>query len=377
MLCVGLVVNPVAGLGGAVAMKGSDGEAVQAEARRRGGISPAGGRTLQVLNNLRDLTDRVELLVAGGNMGEETALAAGWPHRTVTSAREASSVEDTGRAVRAFRQAEVDLIIFAGGDGTARDMVDLVGESLPVLGLPSGVKMQSGVFAVTPTAASDVLRRLVTGGLVNAELAEVRDLDEAAYRSGKLYTACYGQLLVPAAGHLIQQVKQGGRQLEALAIEEIAASVTEQMEALSQQDPEHVFLLGAGSTTEAVMRQLGLPATLLGVDAVADGRLLLVDAMEQQLFDLAKDSATIAIISIVGGQGHLLGRGSQQFSPRLLRLLGRDRLMILGTREKIALLEGRPLLVDTGDPELDRELSGWVRVHCGYHETLLYRLGHG
>lgn len=375
MLRFGLLVNPVAGLGGRVAMKGSDGEAVQQEARRRGGISQGQERTRLMLENLQDLKGRVRLLVAGGSMGEEAALAADWPHEPVTAAKDVTRVQDTEEAVLAFLQAKVDLIIFAGGDGTARDVYRLLGESLPVLGLPSGVKMQSAVFAITPGAAAEVLRRVLTGGLVKAELAEVRDLDEAAYRRGKLESSCFGRLLVPSAGHFMQQIKQGGREAPELVQEEIAASVLEYMEDLSAEEPDQLFFVGAGSTTRAVMNQLGLPATLAGVDVVQHGRLHLADAMEQQLFELASQQAAVAILSVVGGQGYLLGRGSQQFSPRLLRLLGRERLLILAGREKIAGLEGRPLLLDTGDPQLDKSLSGWVQVLCGYQETLLCRLG--
>jgi predicted polyphosphate/ATP-dependent NAD kinase len=240
-----------------------------------------------------------------------------------------------------------------------------------VLGIPAGVKMHSGVFATTPEAAGSIIAALVEGGLVRAAIAEVRDLDEAALRQGVVRPTFYGEMAVPEAGGFLQHTKEGGRENEALAVEEIVAEVAERV-----ADHPGVYVLGPGGTLSAVKSALGMEPTLIGVDVLREGRQIGwdVDApwLERRLA-LTAERATL-VLSFTRGQGFLLGRGNQQFSPAVLRRVGREHLWVVGTRTKLLSLEGRPLLVDTDDPDLDQEWSGLVEIVTGYRDSLLYRV---
>jgi predicted polyphosphate/ATP-dependent NAD kinase len=304
-------------------------------------------------------------------MGEEALSSLGLPHRVLGhAATAASDAEDTRRAVRALRAEGVDLILFAGGDGTARDICDVIGSTLPVLGIPAGVKMHSGVFAVSPEAAGELLLQLVRGGLVGLRAREVRDIDEDAFRHDQVRSRFYGEMLVPGEGRYLQHTKVGGRESPELVADEIAEWLVEHMEA------GRTYLVGPGSTTAAIMAKLGLPNTLLGVDAVRDGQLLATDADEARLLEVlaASPGGAAIVVTVIGGQGHVFGRGNQQFSPRVIRQVGLDNIILVAAKSKIAALEGRPLLVDTNDPALDRELCGWRSVITGYDDRILYRV---
>ena len=231
--------------------------------------------------------------------------------------------------------------------------------------------MHSGVFAVSPQAAGELVNRLIAGQLVDVGLAEVRDIDEQAFRQGRVSSKYYGELLVPVEGRFLQQTKSSGREVEALVIADIAADIIESM------DDERVYIIGPGTTTRAVMEQLGLENTLLGVDAIRAGQLLGLDLNEQQLVELiAQHSQPVSIIvTAIGGQGHIIGRGNQQLSPAVIRAVGTENIIIIATKTKISGLQGRPLLVDSNDPELDQQLAGYRRVVTGYHDAIIYPVG--
>jgi predicted polyphosphate/ATP-dependent NAD kinase len=197
---------------------------------------------------------------------------------------------------------------------------------------------------------------------------EVRDIDEAQFREGRVRAKYYGELLVPQEHRYLQNVKNGGKEVEELILTDIAADLIERME------PDTRYIIGSGTTVQAVMQELGLPNTLLGVDLVADQKLLASDCTAQELLAKTTGADTKIIITIIGGQGHILGRGNQQLSPELIRRVGKDNLIVIATKTKLAELDGRPLIVDTGDTELDKELSGVIPVITGYHDAVLYRI---
>ncbi len=365
MFRLGLIINPVAGIGGAVGLKGSDG--MVAEALARGAVPKARERTRQALLPLCELADRFELLTVSGEMGAELAGELGLPCRIVHQpAAAATTAADTRIAAERMREAGVDLLLFAGGDGTARDICAAVGEACHVLGIPAGCKIHSGVYGVTPAASGRVAARMIAGELLSLVDAEVMDIDEEAFRAGKVRARHYGQLQVPGDLRYVQAVKQGGRESEELVLADIAAGVVEQME------PDTLYLMGSGSTVAACMTELGLENTLLGVDLVENGRLIGQDLSAAEILTRIRGRHCRLIITLIGGQGHLFGRGNQQLSPEVLRAVGRDQIQVLATKAKLAALAGRPLLVDTDDPALNRSLSGYLRITTGYKDQVIY-----
>ncbi|MCY1402205.1 ATP-NAD kinase [compost metagenome] len=282
-----------------------------------------------------------------------------------------STAEDTRHAVQALQDAGVALILFAGGDGTARDVAAVAQEQQPVLGIPAGVKIHSGVYAISPRAAGELARRLVEGGLVRLTHGEVRDLDEAALREGRVAARWYAELTVPEEGHFMQHVKQAGVETEELVLADLAAWLEEGWE----EGVRYVF--GPGSTLHGLAAELRLDTTLLGVDVIENGQVIARDVTEQQLFELVDGHPAFLLVTAIGGQGHIIGRGNQQISPRVLRAIGLERLRVVATKRKLGTLEGRPLLVDSGDPQLDAEFPAALRVWAGYREELLYPVGFG
>ena len=268
-----------------------------------------------------------------------------------------TSARDTRRLAARLCDRGIDLLLFAGGDGTARDICSAVPPGQAVLGIPAGVKMHSGVFAVNPEAAGQIVRRLVAGDLVDLRERDVRDIDEEAFRRGSVRARHYGEMQVPEAGHFVQRVKESGREVEALVLDDIAAEVLETM------DNDALYIIGPGTTTRAVTEALGVEGTLLGVDLVLHGELVAAD-VDAGRIESALDRAPRAVIVVtpIGGQGVLFGR---------------DNLLVLATKTKITELGGRPLLLDTDDPALDRAYSGLIRVVTGYRDSILYPLSAG
>lgn len=372
-LHIGLVINPLAGLGGSLALKGSDGQEVRdrLSTQSLAETDRALQRARRALQILATASEFVQISCWAGNMGERTLQDLDLEYNVLGAAGAGlTTASDTRAAVARLVAAGVDLILFAGGDGTARDIYDVIGTRCPVLGIPAGVKMHSGVFAVSPEAAGELLLRLARGGLVDVRAQEVRDIDEQAFRNGVVRSRFYGELLAPSEGHYLQHTKVGGREAPDLAIADIAAWQRETMQ------PGATYLIGPGSTTAAIMAELGLPNTLLGVDAVRDGELLATDADEAQLLQVLAEAPGPAyiVVTVIGGQGHLFGRGNQQFSPAVIRTVGLDNLIVVAAKSKITALEGRPLLVDTNDAALDRDLCGYRVINTGWDDHVLYRI---
>jgi predicted polyphosphate/ATP-dependent NAD kinase len=372
---LGLIVNPVAGLGGRVGLKGSDGLEIQQRALAMGAVPRAGERAAAALEPLRPLAGAFDLLAAPGDMGEAIARQAGFVPRvlpaTGPAAGGATDPEDTRAAARAMQEAGADLVLFAGGDGTARDMCDAVGAGLPVLGIPAGVKIHSAAYAVSPAAAGRLAAGYLQGERVFLREAEVIDLDEDAYRRGQIATVLHGYLMVPYRRGAVQNQKVPTPAGEEAQAQAVAAEVVDRLE------PGRAYLLGPGTTTRAVAARLGLPKTLVGVDVVTGSELLAADVAERDILALLDRRPLGLILSPIGGQGFLLGRGNQQITPEVIRRLGRANFLVLCLPSKLAALQGSPLLVDTGDPEVDALLAGYVEVITGYRETAVYRVAAG
>ncbi|MCE9679546.1 ATP-NAD kinase family protein [Shewanella sp. AS1] len=362
---LGLIINPLAGLGGSVALKGSDG--VASEALARGAEPKAHLRMAQALEVILAYRSRIEIVTASGCMGEALATELGFSVSVVYQAGETTGSEDTQLAAKAIAEQEVDLLLFAGGDGTARDLFMALDERQPVLGVPAGVKIHSGVYGITPHASGKVLKMLLDGQLVSLMSADVMDIDEVAFRQGTVRAKCFGEMLVPAEPRYIQAVKMGGKEVDELVLSDIAAEVIEQMD-------DELFIMGSGSTVAAVMEELGLDNTLLGVDLIENQNLIASDLSAAQLLELTQERPCKLVITLIGGQGHILGRGNQQLLPALIRRLGKENILILATKTKLKALEGRPLIVDSGDPQLDAELCGYYKIITGYHDYVMYQV---
>lgn len=372
MLRLGLLINPYAGIGGSVALKGSDGEAVRTLALQRGAKLRAGERTRRAFTVLSTAAPLLKIYCWGGAMGADALQGLGFDVEICGQPSALpSGPQDTAAAAKALAALDLDVLVFAGGDGTARDVCDAVGESVAVLGIPCGVKMHSGVYAVSPEAAGELLLCLASAGLVNLQVREVRDIDEDAFREGAVRSRFYGQMMVPEEGRFLQHTKVSGVESDELVAVDIAADFVERMEA------DTLYLIGPGSTTMAILEALDLPGTLLGVDAVCAGELLLADASEAQLLELLNQHAGRAeiVVTVIGGQGHVFGRGNQQLSAAVIHAVGPANITIVAGKGKIRGLQGRALLVDSNDPQLDQALCGYRAVRTGYHDAILYPLG--
>ncbi|QYK02705.1 ATP-NAD kinase family protein [Shewanella psychrotolerans] len=362
---LGLIINPLAGLGGSVGLKGSDG--VASEALARGAEPKSHLRMAQALEVILPYKDKIEIFTASGAMGEELAKQMGFSTQVVYQVGNETVAQDTSNAAKALQEVGLDLLLFAGGDGTARDLFAVVDESLPVLGVPAGVKIHSGVYGITPHASGMVIKLLLDGELVSLMSADVMDIDEAAFRQGTVRARRFGEMLVPAEPRYIQAVKMGGKEVDELVLSDIAAEAIEQME-------DELCIMGSGSTVAAVMAELGLDNTLLGVDLIEQQALIASDLSASELRELTQNRPCKLVITLIGGQGHILGRGNQQLSPALIRHVGKENIIILATKTKLKALEGRPLIVDSGDPELDSELCGYYKVVTGYHDYVMYQV---
>jgi predicted polyphosphate/ATP-dependent NAD kinase len=367
---LGLIVNPIAGMGGRVGLKGTDGAATVRRARELGAEPGASGRAVSALAETAGLlAASFVVLAAPAEMGEDAARRAGLVPTVVGSIQHgATTAEDTVAAARAMREAGVDLLVFVGGDGTARDVCRAVGEDVLVLGIPAGTKMHSAVYATTPRAAAHLIASFVRDRPISCRLAEVMDVDEEAYRRGMLSTRLYGYLNVPDEHGLVQRLKLASPGSEVAALAGIADDVVER---LREGDR---LVVGPGTTTRAIANRLGLPKTLLGVDVYERDCLIAADVGEPDLLRLVEDRPTQIVVTPIGGQGYLFGRGNQQISPAVIRRVGRANLLVVATPSKLAALQGAPLLVDTGDVAVDAGLAGYTRVVTGYRAEVVYRV---
>ena len=366
---LGLIVNPIAGLGGSVGLKGTDGASTYRKALEMGALPRAAPRTVEALREIGRL-DSLVVLTYPGDMGEGEALEAGLSPTVVGWVdAEETSADDTRRAAEELAERSVDLILFAGGDGTARDLCSAVGDGVPSLGIPAGVKMYSGVYATTPRAAGRAAAQLLAGETLHTRLGEVMDIDEEAFRHGDVRARLYGYLRIPDDTSHVQVTKSPSHADEGEDILAIAGEVVDSME------DGWLYILGPGTTTKGITDVLGVPKTLLGVDVVLDGALVASDVMESQLIELLDGGHPAKIVvTTIGGQGHIFGRGNQQIGPDVIRRVGADNVIVVATRRKLGSLGRRPLMVDTGSREIDSLLSGYLMVTTGRSESAMVKV---
>lgn len=370
---LGLLINPVAGMGGSVGLKGTD--HMVEEAIRRGAKPRANDRVRQALKELLEIKNELEIVTCPGDMGEDTAKSMGFRTTVLhTGGRRSlkdlfdSSRTDTIVLSKAMEEAGVDLLLFAGGDGTARDIYEGVGTELPALGIPAGVKIHSPVYAKNPQSAGDLAKLWLTGKVTKTAEQEVLDIDEELYRQEIINTRLYGYLSVPLEHVFTQNRKAPTPLSETASIESIAHEIVEHME------EDTYYLIGAGTTTRGVMQMLGLKNTLIGVDLIRNKELVANDIYGDKILDFIKGKKTKLIVTVTGGQGFLFGRGNQQITPEVIREIGKENIIILATKAKIAEFHHQSFLVDTPDEELNKELCGYYRVITAYGEFTMCRV---
>ncbi len=366
---LGVLVNPVAGMGGRVGLKGTDGE-VTREALRLGAEPESPRRAFEALRVLAQMKDEIEVISFPGEMGEDILRDAGFRPEVIGTIRPGqTSSADTESAAKEMVKLGVDLLLFAGGDGTARDIYRVVGRDVTVLGVPTGVKMHSAVFAITPRVAGDVAMRFLRSPTDNTTEGEVMDIDEVSFRKGVLNARLYGYMRVPRESQHLQNAKSGGTRTEKQVVQGIATELFRTM------DKACLYIFGPGTTTRDVLAQLHLEKTLLGVDVVVGGRVVARDVNEKQLsLLLGRGEQAKIIVTPIGGQGYIFGRGNQQLSGEIVGRVGKENIIVVASKEKLASLNGRPLLVDTGDDLVDRSLEGYVRVIVGFGEYVMCKV---
>ncbi|SMP68466.1 ATP-NAD kinase family protein [Anoxynatronum buryatiense] len=367
-IAIGVIINPIAGLGGRVGLKGSDGPDVVEKALALGAQPEAAQRAANALAELEEIKESLIVHTYSGDMGEHLLTSMGFTVSLAgTPAAGRTTAQDTMEAAQKLRDAGVALILFAGGDGTARNICQAIGEDVPVIGIPAGVKIHSAVYATNARNAGLAVKEYLQGLEAEVALAEVMDIDEDMFRQGRLSARLYGYMKVPVSGSHMQHTK--------------SSSVSEHDElmgvvghVITKMEEKTRYIIGPGTTTRAITDELGLSGTLLGVDVVENSRLLAADVTENQLWELVKDPEVPVkiIVTIIGGQGNLFGRGNQQISPRILRRVGKKNIIVTATASKLNALYQAPLVVDTGDLALDKELSGYIEVVKGFAHTVIY-----
>ena len=366
---LGFLVNPIAGMGGRVGLKGTDGLEILEKAIALGAKPWASERAKDALKPLLRLKDEIELVTYPSPMGEDVALDCGFmPTVIEADLGDLTSEKDTVHAAEAMLDEKVDLLLFAGGDGTARDICSVVGTSLVCLGIPAGVKIHSGVFASHSVRAGELAVLFLQKSVQRTLEAEVMDMNEEELRREIVSARLYGYLRIPHVERFLQRTKAGSTGNEKYSQEAIAAEVTGMM------FDEYCYLVGPGTTTSAIMQRLELDHSLLGVDLVWKGNLLGKDLNETQILEKIRGKQTKLILTPIGGQGFLLGRGNQQISPEVIKLIGKDNIIVVATKQKIHALNSRPLQVDSGDDGMDKELGGHYRIITGFRETIIYKV---
>ena len=373
MVRLGLLVNPDAGLGGRLGLKGSDGQAELA--RSMGAEDRSGPRMRAMLEHFSSIHragfEDISWVTSEGRMGTEWFPEAEIGSiSTVHSSSRGTSAADTQDAVNSLLESEIDLLVYAGGDGTTRDVVAALesaeSSETPVIGVPTGVKMHSGCFAASPKAAAEALSSWLIGDLLLAS-TEVLDLDEDLYRQGKWVVRLYAEAITPSSPRWMQGSKQ---RIEASGEEDTTEGLADHIRELLVSD-NRMLIWGSGGTLRKIAQMNEFEPTNLGIDATIGIEQVGTDLSESDLLELLSDhdGPTTLLLSPMGGQGFLIGRGNLQLSPQVLRLIGIENIRGVVTPAK--LLSVRRLRIETGDPELDADFADmrYMKVLQGYRTT--------
>lgn len=365
---IGLIINPIAGMGGRVGLKGTDGIDVLHKAIELGAEPQSSDRVEQVLNSIAKLKNSLYFYTAAGNMGGDLITKLGFKGAIIGCKQFITSANDTKDVASQLLNFGIDLLLFAGGDGTARDIQSVIKHKLPVVGIPTGVKMHSAVFTANPQLAANLLSDFISNKIKSFKEAEVMDIDEDDYRNQILSAKFFGYLLIPDNTKYFQNLKSGSPESEKHNQQAIAEDVVENME------DDIYYIIGPGSTPQAVMNKLQLNNSLLGIDVVKKKQLVAEDLSEQELLKIIDEKKAKIIITPIGGQGFIFGRGNQQISPAVIKKVRKDNIIIISTKQKLNALLSKPLITDTHDSATDDYLRDYYKIVTGYHESVVYKI---
>jgi predicted polyphosphate/ATP-dependent NAD kinase len=365
---LGLIVNPIAGMGGAVGLKGTDGKTILKRARVLGAKPIAPARTELFLSYLRPFEKEIQFITAAGMMGASEVYNVGLTYEIIGDEKDETDAKDTKNSAQAMIRKGLDLLVFCGGDGTARDIMNIVNTRLPVLGVPTGVKMHSAVFAFNPESAARTTARFLFDGLPLRE-AEVMDVDEKAFRNGRVSAKLYGYVLTPYEPDSIQSIKVASPISEDELRNQAAIAIYMIEEIMK---PNVVYILGPGTTTRIITDLLNEKKTLLGVDLLCDRKVISHDVNENEILNMIHEKKARIVVTPIGGQGFIFGRGNQQISSSVIRQVGTKNIIVIATKSKLSHL--KKLRVDTSDPILDKELRGRINVITDYGEQYVMML---
>ncbi|MHA1298475.1 MAG: ATP-NAD kinase family protein [Candidatus Helarchaeota archaeon] len=365
---LGLIVNPIAGIGGKVGLKGSDSIEIRKKAIQLGAkpISPI--RTKEFLEKLSPVKTAIEIVCYPKEMGENIVRECGFTPNVIGKIEDSqTTAKDTKNAASEMRDLGVKLIAFVGGDGTARDIFDTIDQTIPVLGIPSGVKIYSSCFAINPRSAARICMKFLWEELPIRK-GDVLDIDEEKYREGKLDIKFYGNLLIPYEPTLVQDSKIASP----FTINEHENQLGIAHQVIEEMDDKTIYILGPGTTVMSITEAIGQEKSLLGVDLLQNKKIISLDVGERQILEKIKDNPAKIIVSPLGRQGILFGRGNQQISPKVIRKVKPKNIIVLATRYKLRTINA--LRVDTQDPKLDEELKGYIRVIVDYNELRMMKV---
>ena len=372
---IGLIINPISGMGGSVGLKGTDGRKVLQKAMDLGAEPNAHNRTKELLLQLESIKSKIKFITCPKYMGELLLKELRFDYETINhpifnNIEEVSdtSAEHTIQAAKIMKQyKDLKLILFVGGDGTARDIVNSIDKDKPCLGIPAGVKIYSSVFSLNPDKAASIIMQFLWDEIPLKE-SEVLDIDEKEYRQGKLVAKLYGYLLIPFNPDFCQSSKMGSSESDLDNQERIAKLIVEEME-------ENIYyLVGPGSTTKAITNALNQNKTVLGVDLLLNKKIVAYDLNEQQILNYIRGKKAKIIVSLIGRQGFLFGRGNLQFTPRILKNIGPQNIIIISSKFKLQNIPNQILRLDTRDSRLDQDMKGFYKVIVDYDEIKICKV---
>lgn len=357
---LGLIVNPIAGMGGKVGLKGTDGPEILEKARELGAIPESHIKATKALKELLPIKEDLEIITYPGFMGENSAIDAGFKANVIGDKKDDTSPVDTEQAAKEMINRGVDLLLFAGGDGTARNIFNAVGDKLVVVGIPAGVKIHSGVYANHPRSAGELALAYLKDPELSRKEAEVMDIDEDAFREGIVTAKLFGYMTIPFVRNFLQGQKAGGLETEEAAVDGIAETIIDEM-----QDDVY-YIIGSGSTLRPIMEKLEIENTLLGIDIIKNKELVASDVNEQEILKIIGDDKAKIVVTVIGGQGYVFGRGNQQLSGEVIKKVGKNNIIVAAPKNKLMSIEQGYLLVDTGDEEVNAMFNGYMRVLITY-----------